>query len=185
MTEGLKEFLGMMIDESRTESMPLHSRYLVESHYKKEKETIQESMARAAKCWSSNPAHAQRLYDYASKGWFMWASPSYSNSVYEGEKVKNMPISCFESDTLVKTSEGMKRIADIKVGDLVLTRSGSYQKVLNTKESRSTDCYELEFKGERHIVTGNHLVLTEAHGWVRVDELDSKIHQIQSIPRTV
>lgn len=95
MTEGLKEFLGMMIDESRTESMPLHSRYLVESHYKKEKETIQESMARAAKCWSSNPAHAQRLYDYASKGWFMWASPSYSNSVYEGEKVKNMPISCF------------------------------------------------------------------------------------------
>jgi ribonucleoside-diphosphate reductase alpha chain len=38
---------------------------------------------------------AQRIYDYASKRWFMFASPVLSNAPLEGEKPKGLPISCF------------------------------------------------------------------------------------------
>ena len=46
---------------------------------------------------------AQRIYNYVSNGWFMYASPVLSNAPAEGEKVKALPISCFLSyvpDTL-------------------------------------------------------------------------------------
>ena len=38
---------------------------------------------------------AQRIYDYVSKGWFMYASPVLSNAPAPDEKVKALPISCF------------------------------------------------------------------------------------------
>ena len=40
---------------------------------------------------------AQRIYDYASKGWFMFSSPLLSNAPAQGEKVRGLPISCFLS----------------------------------------------------------------------------------------
>ncbi len=90
-----KEYLGIIIDESRTNELPEYSQYLVKSHYLRKDETIQEGYARAAVCWGSDLAHAQRLYDYASKRWFMWASPAFSNAILKGEKPRSMPISCF------------------------------------------------------------------------------------------
>ncbi len=90
-----KEYLGIIIDESRTNDLPEYSQYLIKSHYLRPGETIQEGYARAAVCWGSNLAHAQRLYDYASKRWFMWASPAFSNAILKGEKPRAMPISCF------------------------------------------------------------------------------------------
>ena len=36
---------------------------------------------------------------------------------------------CFAPDTLIRTSDGVKRIADIKVGDLVLGQRGKYREV--------------------------------------------------------
>ena len=88
-------YLGIQIDESRTDRMPVHSRYLVESHYARKGETVQQALARAATCWGTDLAHAQRLYDYSSNDWFMWSSPSFSNSILKGERVRSMPISCF------------------------------------------------------------------------------------------
>ena len=38
---------------------------------------------------------AQRIYDYVSKGWFMYASPVLSNAPLPDEKAKALPISCF------------------------------------------------------------------------------------------
>ena len=38
---------------------------------------------------------AQRIYDYASQGWFMYASPVLSNAPLGYAKVKALPISCF------------------------------------------------------------------------------------------
>ena len=51
----------------------------------------QEALARAAEAFGDNDAHAQRLYDYASKHWFMFATPVLSN----GGTQRGLPISCF------------------------------------------------------------------------------------------
>jgi ribonucleoside-diphosphate reductase alpha chain len=47
---------------------------------------------------------AQRIYDYASKKWFMYASPVLSNASAPDAKSKGLPISCF----LAKTSDTLK-----------------------------------------------------------------------------
>jgi len=38
---------------------------------------------------------AQKIYDYVSDGWFMFASPVLSNAPMPGEKTRALPISCF------------------------------------------------------------------------------------------
>lgn len=62
--------------------------------------TPQEGFARAAKAWSRyreemDDALAQRLYDYVSNKYFMFASPVLSNAPNGKKKDKGMPISCF------------------------------------------------------------------------------------------
>ena len=64
----------------------LEDRYLIG-----DEKSPQEAFARAARCFSDNEAHAQRLYDYASKLWFMFSTPVLSN----GGSARGMPISCF------------------------------------------------------------------------------------------
>ena len=51
----------------------------------------QEAFARAALAFSDDNDHAQRLYDYASQHWFMFATPLLSN----GGTERGLPISCF------------------------------------------------------------------------------------------
>ena len=61
----------------------------------------QEGFRRAAEAWSKyreemDDELAQRLYDYVSNKWFMFASPVLSNAPNgESKKNKGMPISCF------------------------------------------------------------------------------------------
>lgn len=54
----------------------------------------QHAYARAAAAFADDVAHGQRLYDYASKGWFMFATPLLSN----GGTDRGLPISCYLSD---------------------------------------------------------------------------------------
>lgn len=63
----------------------LHERYLLPG------ETPQELFARVSCAYSDDSAHAQRLYDYMSKLWFMPATPVLSN----GGTSKGLPISCY------------------------------------------------------------------------------------------
>lgn len=51
----------------------------------------QEAFARASAAFADDEAHAQRLYDYVSQGWFMYATPLLSN----GGTKRGLPISCF------------------------------------------------------------------------------------------
>ena len=51
----------------------------------------QEVFARAATSFADDEEHAQRLYDYASKLWFMFSTPILSN----GGTSRGLPISCF------------------------------------------------------------------------------------------
>lgn len=56
----------------------------------------QDAFARAAVAYSyGDEEFAQRIYDYASKHWFMFASPVLSNAQVEEGKWKSLPISCF------------------------------------------------------------------------------------------
>ena len=64
----------------------LQDRYLVNGE-----NSPQDAFARAAKAFSDDDAHAQRLYDYASKLWFMFSTPVLSN----GGTTRGLPISCF------------------------------------------------------------------------------------------
>lgn len=64
----------------------LRDRYMIPGE-----ESPQEAFARAAEAFSDDDAHAQRLYDYVSNLWFMFATPVLSN----GGTQRGLPISCF------------------------------------------------------------------------------------------
>lgn len=137
----------------------------------------QERFAYVSSQFGSNPEHSQRLYDYASNHWLSYATPILSF----GRSKRGLPISCFVGDTEVTTSEGVKMLKDIKVGDLVLSHDGTFNAVEAVKQEVSDDLYELAIDGEVFRVTGNHLVLTKEDEWVRVDALDLDRHNIVQI----
>lgn len=64
----------------------LQDRYLVNGET-----SPQQAFARAAEAFADDEQHAQRLYDYASKLWFMFSTPILSN----GGTKRGLPISCF------------------------------------------------------------------------------------------
>jgi len=64
----------------------------------------QECFARAACQFASNQEHAQRLYNYVSKNWMMFATPILSNAGTN----RGLPISCF----LGQCDDSVKGILD-------------------------------------------------------------------------
>jgi ribonucleoside-diphosphate reductase alpha chain len=88
---------GIEIDLDRDANLTDFALDLLRAYYMREEEkSPQEAFARAAVAYCEGDlAFAQRIYDYASKGWFMFASPVLSNAVLPGEKWKALPISCF------------------------------------------------------------------------------------------
>jgi ribonucleoside-diphosphate reductase alpha chain len=93
----LLDHLGVSIDTSRDSLLSEFSLTLLRDYYcRKDEDTPQKSFARAAVAFSGGDLGlAQRIYNAASKGWFMFASPVLSNAALPGEKVKALPISCF------------------------------------------------------------------------------------------
>ena len=82
----------MLIDYKRDNYLSEFSHKTLQDRYLIEGETSpQDAFARAARAFSDNEAHAQRLYDYASKLWFMFSTPILSN----GGTTRGLPISCF------------------------------------------------------------------------------------------
>ncbi len=82
----------MKIMYSRDKYLSEFSHKTLEDRYLVDGETSpQDAFARAAKAFSDDDAHAQRLYDYASKLWFMFSTPILSN----GGTSRGLPISCF------------------------------------------------------------------------------------------
>jgi ribonucleoside-diphosphate reductase alpha chain len=64
----------------------LKDRYMIPGE-----DSPQEAFARACTAFADDDAHAQRLYDYVSNLWFMFATPVLSN----GGTQRGLPISCF------------------------------------------------------------------------------------------
>lgn len=83
---------SITIDLSRDDTLndftlqTLKERYLVDGET-----SPQQAFARAAAAFADDEAHAQRIYDYVSRGWFMFATPLLSN----GGTTRGLPISCF------------------------------------------------------------------------------------------
>ena len=91
------QHLGIEIDKKRDKILSEQSFKLLKDYYCRDDEkTPQMAFARAAVAFSAgNLGLAQRIYDYVSKGWFMYSSPVLSNAPLKGEPVKALPISCF------------------------------------------------------------------------------------------
>ena len=82
----------MKLDYSKDKLLTEFSIKTLEDRYMVPGETSpQEAFARAARTFADDDEHAQRLYDYASNLWFMFATPVLSN----GGTERGLPISCF------------------------------------------------------------------------------------------
>lgn len=103
--------------EHQPEYINEFSTALLDGFYLKEGETFNDALARASEAFCyGDYGLAQRIYEAAHKGWFMFASPILSNApkgkwvsrtvdhdavewcdkfIWEGEKTSSMPISCF------------------------------------------------------------------------------------------
>lgn len=75
---------------------------LRESYMKEEEQSPQDRLAFVSEAFGSNPEHAQRLYDYASKHWLSYSTPILSY----GRSKRGLPISCFLS-FMQDSSEGL------------------------------------------------------------------------------
>lgn len=78
---------------------------LLEDRYLLEGENPQDLFKRVANAYADNEEHAQRLYNYMSKLWFMPATPVLAN----GGTTRGLPISCF----LNEVPDSMSGIAGI------------------------------------------------------------------------
>ena len=75
------EYLGINVHDQDPEYITEFSKTLLDGFYKRDDETIPMALARpaAAFCYGDYEL-AQRIYEYAYKGWFMYASPVLSNA---------------------------------------------------------------------------------------------------------
>lgn len=84
--------MTIKIDYSKDKLFDEFSMRTLEDRYMVADETSpQQAFARAAKVFSDDDDHAQRLYNYVSQHWFMFATPLLSN----GGTERGLPISCF------------------------------------------------------------------------------------------
>ncbi len=83
------------IDRSRDEKLTSFGIATLKDRYLLPEEGPQDLFARVAMYYGDDSAHAQRIYDYISKLWFMPATPILSN----GGTSRGLPISCFLNET--------------------------------------------------------------------------------------
>lgn len=91
----MTQYLGITIDELRDNRLSEQAIKLMQDYYMYEHEdSPQQSFARASVAYCGGDLDlAQRIYDYASKGWFMFASPVLSNAPDDARNNRGLPIS--------------------------------------------------------------------------------------------
>ena len=96
---------AILLDRTRDAQLSAFGRATLEDRYLLEGESYQDMFARVALAYADDAEHAQRLYDYISKMWFMPATPILSN----GGTNRGLPISCF----LNETQDSLNGIVDL------------------------------------------------------------------------
>ena len=79
------------VDRSRDALITDFGRATLDDRYLLPGESYQDLFARVSSFYGDDAGHAQRLYDYMSRMWFMPATPVLSN----GGTTRGLPISCF------------------------------------------------------------------------------------------
>ncbi|MGO4687220.1 ribonucleoside-diphosphate reductase subunit alpha [Brevundimonas sp. 2YAF1] len=87
----LKVVTGLQLDRSRDALLTDFGKKTLEDRYLLPGESYQDMFARVSTAYADDAEHAQRIYDYMSKLWFMPATPVLSN----GGAGRGLPISCF------------------------------------------------------------------------------------------
>lgn len=93
--------MTIKIDKTKDSLLESYAVGMLKDFYLTEYEkSPQEAFKRASTAWSKyredmNEDMAQRLYNYVSNKWFMFASPVLSNAPNGAKQGKGMPISCF------------------------------------------------------------------------------------------
>ncbi len=94
---------GIKVDYSRDALFDELGRIRLKESYMKDDETSpQERFAFVSSKFGSDPAHAQRLYDYSSRHWLSYSTPILSF----GRSKRGLPISCF-LNYIEDTAEGL------------------------------------------------------------------------------
>ena len=79
------------MDRARDSLLTDFGKATLDDRYLLPGESYQDLFARVASAYGDDAAHAQRIYDYISRLWFMPATPVLSN----GGTTRGLPISCF------------------------------------------------------------------------------------------
>ena len=93
------------IDRSRDALLTEFGKAVLDDRYLLPDEDYQDLFARVSSHYGDDSAHAQRLYDYMSRLWFMPSTPVLSN----GGTDRGLPISCF----LNEASDSLHGIVDL------------------------------------------------------------------------
>src|SRR5688500_13740369 len=91
-------------DSARDDLLTEFGKETLKDRYLLPGESNQDLFARVASAYADDADHAQRIYDYISKLWFMPATPVLSN----GGTGRGLPISCY----LNSVSDSLERIVD-------------------------------------------------------------------------
>jgi ribonucleoside-diphosphate reductase alpha chain len=87
----LVPMMDVVVDRSRDDLLTDFGKTTLEDRYLLPGESYQDMFARVAKAYADDQDHAQRIYDYMSRLWFMPSTPVLSN----GGAERGLPISCF------------------------------------------------------------------------------------------
>jgi len=93
------------VDRRRDALLTDFGRATLSDRYLLPGESFQDLFARVASYYGDNAQHAQRIYDYISRLWFMPATPVLSN----GGTHRGLPVSCF----LNEASDSLDGIVDL------------------------------------------------------------------------
>ncbi|MDE7546779.1 ribonucleoside-diphosphate reductase subunit alpha [Acetobacter fabarum] len=93
------------VDRSRDALLTPFGKATLDNRYLLPDESYQDLFGRVASYYGADAAHAQRIYDYISRHWFMPATPVLSN----GGTTRGLPISCF----LNEANDSLKGIVDL------------------------------------------------------------------------
>ncbi len=93
------------VDHTRDSAVTDFGRATLTDRYLMPGEGFQDLFARVASYYGDDAAHAQRIYDYMSRFWFMPATPVLSN----GGTSRGLPVSCF----LNEASDSLEGIVDL------------------------------------------------------------------------
>jgi ribonucleoside-diphosphate reductase alpha chain len=103
-------------DPSRDALLTPFGRATLSDRYLLPGESFQDLFARVARAYADDTAHAERLYAYMSKLWFMPATPVLSN----GGTERGLPISCF----LNSVEDSLDAIVDTWTENVWLASNG-------------------------------------------------------------